>query len=79
MVFFSAFTSPCLTWPALRVRSLPPPLMTLEASPEPEPPCMATFSGVEKYSAMPCRSPLAVEPSSHMSRKKAIIAVTKSA
>src|SRR5579864_4446501 len=28
---------------------------------------------------MPCRSPLVVEPSSHISRKNAIIAVTKSA
>ena len=48
-------------------------------SPEPEPPSIATFSGFLKCSAMPSRSPLEVEPSSHMSRKKAIIAVTKSA
>ena len=48
-------------------------------APEPEPPCCATLSGFSKNSAMPCRSPWAVEPSSHMSRKKAIIAVTKSA
>ena len=40
---------------------------------------MATFSGVLKYSAMPDMSPLEVEPSSHINRKNAIIAVTKSA
>ncbi len=49
------------------------------APPAPEPPVIATLNGVRKYSEMPCRSPLVVEPRSHMSRKKAIIAVTKSA
>ena len=53
--------------------------MMCEASPLPEPPCIATLSGVLKYSAMPDRSPFAVEPSSHINRKNAIIAVTKSA
>ncbi len=40
---------------------------------------MATFNGELKYAAMPCKSPLAVEPSSHISKKKAIMAVIKSA
>ena len=71
--------SPFLTWPLRRVRSVPPPWITDELSPLPEPPDIATFSGVWKYSEMPFRSPLVVEPSSHISRKKAIIAVTKSA
>ena len=53
--------------------------MTLLASPEPSPPLIATLKGFWKYSAMPCSEPLVVEPSSHMSRKNAIIAVTKSA
>jgi hypothetical protein len=53
--------------------------MTLELPPLPEPPASATFRGVLKYSAMPCKSPLAVDPSSYINRKKAIIAVTKSA
>ena len=39
----------------------------------------ATLSGALKKSAMPFLSPSVVEPSSHISRKKAIIAVTKSA
>ena len=51
----------------------------LELLPEPSPPCIATLSGEAKYEAMPCSSPLAVEPSSHISKKKAIMAVTKSA
>ena len=53
--------------------------MTLDASPEPDPPASATRSGVWKYSAIPLRSPSAVEPMSHINRKNAIIAVTKSA
>ena len=68
-----------LTSPALRVRSWPPPWMTLVAAPLPSPPIMATFKGCWKYSEMPSICALVVEPSSHMSRKKAIIAVTKSA
>src|SRR5439155_19467878 len=47
--------------------------------PEPLPPISATFSGELKKSAMPFLSPSVVEPSSHISRKNAIIAVTKSA
>ena len=38
-----------------------------------------SFSGAEKESAMPFLSPSVVLPSSHISRKKAIMAVTKSA
>ena len=72
-------TSPRLTCPVVRVRSSPPPLITLELSPDPEPPSIATCSGVLKWSAMPLRSPFVVDPSSHISRKNAIIAVTKSA
>ena len=71
--------SACLTWPPWRDRSVPPPLMTCDESPEPLPPISATFSGELKKSAMPFLSPSVVEPSSHMSRKNAIIAVTKSA
>ena len=71
--------SPRRSAPIVRVSSVPPPLITDELSPEPLPPDNATFSGVRKYSAMPWRSPLVVEPSSHISRKNAIIAVTKSA
>ncbi len=67
------------TSPSLRVTSLPPPLMTLLRSDAEEPPLIATFSGVLKYSAMPSSVALDVELSSHISRKKAIIAVTKSA
>jgi hypothetical protein len=71
--------SPRLTAPAARVRSSPPPVTTELESPEPSPPDSETCSGDWKYSEMPLRSPLVVEPSSHMSRKKAIMAVTKSA
>ncbi len=39
----------------------------------------ATLSGVLKYSDIPIRSPFVVEPNNHISRKNAIIAVTKSA
>src|SRR6478672_6166986 len=59
--------------------SAPPPLTMLVASPAPEPPMSEILSGVLKYSEMPFRSALVVEPSSHISRKNAIIAVTKSA
>ena len=76
---FCCSTSPRLTSPTVRVRSSPPPFRTLELSPEPDPPISATWRGVLKWSAMPFRSPFVVEPSSHISRKKAIIAVTKSA
>ena len=53
--------------------------MTLVVSPEPSPPASATFSGVLKYSAMPASVPCDTDDSSHISRKNAIIAVTKSA
>ena len=46
---------------------------------EPLPPIRETLSGALKKSAMPFLSPSVVEPSSHISRKKAIFAVTKSA
>ena len=72
-------TSPCLTWPVVRVRSAPPPRTTCDESPEPLPPSSETLSGALKKSAMPFLSPSVVEPSSHISRKNAIIAVTKSA
>ena len=71
--------SPLLTWPPWRDRSVPPPLTTCDESPEPLPPISATFSGELKKSAMPFLSPSVVEPRSHISRKNAIIAVTKSA
>ena len=67
------------TWPSWRDRSWPPPWITELLSPLPEPPAIATFSGVLKNSEMPFKSPFDVEPSSHISRKKAIMAVTKSA
>ena len=35
-------------WPKVRERSRPPPMMIEELSPEPDPPCMATLSGVLK-------------------------------
>lgn len=54
-------------------------MITEELSPLPEPPCMATLSGVLKNSEIPFKSPLVVEPSNHISKKNAIIAVTKSA
>ena len=72
-------TSPCLTWPVVRDRSWPPPRTTCDESPAPLPPSSATLSGALKKSAMPFLSPSVVEPSSHMRRKNAIIAVTKSA
>ena len=53
--------------------------ITLVESPAPEPPMSEILSGVLKNSAIPCNSALVVEPSSHISRKNAIIAVTKSA
>src|SRR3954466_2202282 len=59
--------------------SAPPLLMMLVASPAPEPPMSEILSGVLKNSEMPFKSALVVEPSSHISRKNAIIAVTKSA
>ena len=77
--WLSLSASERLTWPYTLVRSLPPPGMTLELLPEPSPPAIATLRGELKYAAIPCRSPLEVEPSSHISRKKAIIAVMKSA
>ena len=40
--------SPRRTWPTLRDRSSPPPLMMLELSPVPSPPCMASLSGFWK-------------------------------
>ena len=43
------------------------------------PPSSDTFIGFWKKSAMPFLSPSLVEPSSHISRKNAISAVTKSA
>jgi hypothetical protein len=46
MVCRGAGVSDFCTWPVLRVKSVPPPWMTLELSPEPEPPCSATLSGV---------------------------------
>jgi hypothetical protein len=58
---------------------VPPPRTTCDESPEPLPPSSATLSGALKKSAMPFLSPSVVEPSSHISRKNAIIAVTKSA
>ncbi|MNT62701.1 hypothetical protein D3C72_2004490 [compost metagenome] len=58
---------------------MPPPGITAVASPAPSPPCSASFSGIWKYCEMPLRAPAEVEPSSHINRKKAIIAVTKSA
>ena len=74
-----AGTSPFLTWPVCRLRSVPPPRTTCDESPAPLPPISATLSGALKKSAMPFLSPSVVEPSSHISRKNAIIAVTKSA
>ena len=68
-----------LAWPALCVRLGPPPWIRVVASPEPAPPDIDTRNGDWKYSEMPFRSPCVVEPSSHISRKNAIIAVTKSA
>jgi hypothetical protein len=56
-----------------------PPGSGLEESPEPEPPPTKPSADSGKNSAMPFRSPCVVEPSSHIRRKKAIIAVTKSA
>jgi hypothetical protein len=76
---FLAWVSPSLTWPVVRVRSAPPPRTTDDESPEPLPPSSETLSGALKKSAMPFLSPSVVEPSSHISRKNAIIAVTKSA
>ena len=43
-----ACTSPSLTWPALLVSTLPPPLRMLVASPAPEPPERLTLSGFWK-------------------------------
>jgi hypothetical protein len=41
-----ASMSPCLTWPEVRVRSLPPPRTRLDESPEPRPELSsATLSG----------------------------------
>ena len=74
-----ASTSPSFTWPVVRERSVPPPRSTCDESPEPEPPISDTRSGELKKSAMPFLSPSVVEPSSHISRKNAIMAVTKSA
>ncbi|MEZ5701731.1 MAG: hypothetical protein R3E42_06835 [Burkholderiaceae bacterium] len=51
----------------------------LSLLPVPSPPIKEIFAGEVKYSAMPLRSPLEVEPKSHINRKKAIMAVTKSA
>ena len=74
-----ASMSPSLIWPMVRVRSVPPPRSRLDESPAPEPPISETRSGELKKSAMPFLSPSVVEPSSHIRRKKAIMAVTKSA
>ena len=56
-----------------------PPVSTLTGSPATLPDVTATRSGVRKYSEMPSRSAWADVVSSHISRKKAIMAVTKSA
>ena len=85
---FCSFTSffeslplvmPLLTWPSLRVRSVPPPGTGAVASPTPLPPIRDSLSGCWKYSEMPFSVFSLAELSSHISRKKAIIAVTKSA
>ena len=73
------FVMPLLTWPSLRVRSVPPPGTGAVASPTPAPPISDSFSGCWKYSEMPFRVFSLAELSSHISRKKAIMAVTKSA
>ena len=39
-------SSPFLTWPSVRVRSVPPPLITRDESPRRCRPCSATLSGV---------------------------------
>ena len=67
------------TSPSLRLASAPPPLITLLRSDTDVPPASATLIGVLKYSAIPSSLALEVELISHISRKKAIIAVTKSA
>ena len=77
--FAARSASPPSTRPADLLRSSPPPVMMLSLLPEPSPPSKDTLTGWLKKSAMPLRSPLVVEPSSHISRKKAIMAVTKSA
>ena len=55
------------------------PLRMLDWSPEPAPPNSATFSGVRKYVSTDDSSALVTELSNHISRKNAIMAVTKSA
>ena len=57
----------------------PPPLIIRVASPEPWPPDRETRRGFWKYAEIPARSPAVVDPNTHISRKKAIMAVTKSA
>ena len=45
MLRFFASTSPFFTWPPLRDRSEPPPLMIEDESPEPLPPIIEIFKG----------------------------------
>ena len=68
-----------LTCPSRRVRSFPPPWIRLVRSPVPAPLLGIASSGVWKYSEIPCSWVWLAVLISHMSRKNAIIAVTKSA
>ena len=58
---------------------MPPPGTGAVRSPTPLPPISDSFSGCWKYSEIPFSVFSLAELSSHISRKKAIIAVTKSA
>ena len=77
--FLPSILSTGFTCPCFFVTSLPPPLITDSLAPTALPLLNATLSGVLKYCSIPSNCAFEVDPSNHMSRKKAIIAVTKSA
>ena len=75
----SLLSSALETSPSLRVRSLPPPTK-IPLDPVVLGPVETIFSiGILKYSEIPFKSSLETEAKSHISKKKAIMAVTKSA
>ena len=78
IVFFFDSMSPSLTCPVERVRSFPP-LDHARSIADAGATGHADLERILEEISNALQVPLAVEPSSHMSRKKAIIAVTKSA